>query len=51
MDNTSPSLYLMACKIGYSKPRKVNDLEKVLWSFKNVKNITGPTIKTFQLKN
>ena len=49
IDNTSPSLYLMACKIGYSKPRKVNDLEKVLWSFKNVQNITGPTIKHLKM--
>ena len=32
-------------------PGKVNDLEIALWASKNVQNITGSTIKTFQLKN
>ena len=32
-------------------PAKVNNLEITLWAFKNVQNITGSTIKTFQLKN
>ena len=32
-------------------PAKVNDLEIALWEFKHVQNITGSTIKTFQLKN
>ena len=32
-------------------PGKVNDLEIALWASKNVQNITGSTIKTFQIKN
>ena len=32
-------------------PAKNNDLEIVLWAFKNVQNFFGTTIKTFQLKN
>ena len=32
-------------------PAKVNNLEIALWAFKNVQNITGSIIKTFQLKN
>ena len=32
-------------------PEKVNDLEIAFSAFKNIQNITGPTIKIFQLKN
>ena len=45
MDNTSLSLYLMASRL--DNAAKVNDLEVALWAFKNVQNINGSTIKTF----
>ena len=35
----------------FDYPGKVNDLEIALWASKNVQNITGSTIKTFQIKN